>query len=154
MIAALVISCGGDEKVGTLNLNLSLPQDWKSRLDMSVLSAPVGTPYIGTVRVTLDCAGDIRSWDVPWSDHGGDFGQLDLEKGCDIQVQAVTAGQIIMNKVQRNVVVSNGSETRLDIQLEEAGGFSFAGTSPPVSLRGGFKRKGPRPGRLSGHKVH
>jgi hypothetical protein len=128
LIATLGISCGGDEKVGSLSLNLSLPQDWEDHLDMSVLSAPAGTPYIGTVRVTLDCAGDTRSWDVPWSDHEGAFGQQDLEKGCDIQVQAVTAGQVIMNKVQKNVVVSNGSDARLDIQLEEAGGFSFAGT--------------------------
>jgi len=128
VIATLGISCGGDEKVGSLSLNLSLPQDWEDHLDMSVLSASAGTPYLGTVRVTLDCAGDTRSWDVPWSDHEGAFGQLDLEKGCDIQVQAVTAGQVIMNKVQKNVVVTNGSDARLDIQLEEAGGFSFAGT--------------------------
>ncbi|NOY87075.1 MAG: hypothetical protein GXP52_07210, partial [Deltaproteobacteria bacterium] len=127
-IVMVVSACGGENPTGKLSLNITFPQNWENLLDMSVLDAPVGTAYIGTIRTIVDCGDTSQTWDSPGNDGSLSLGKLDLKGGCDITVQAITGGVVIMEKTQQSVSVADGVVSSLDLQLSESGGFDFAGT--------------------------
>ena len=126
--AVLFTACGGDEEQGRLSMSLSFPSGWESRIDMGVISAQVSTPYIGSVRIIVTCGGNERFREVSWSTRNLSLEGLDLEEGCDILAQAVTAGTVIMERLQEDVRVGSGRDVQLHLQLEESDGFSYAGS--------------------------
>jgi hypothetical protein len=123
VLAAIVtvhIGCGStDEKVVTVSL--SLPADWESVLDMDALGAVSSTPYIGTVRFLYGTDQDL-SIDFPYDSGSASF---DAGQADELTVQALTAGQVIMEGSVQNLRSGSGDVT---VTLEKVNGFSGAGS--------------------------
>ena len=115
VIIFLCSACGtGQDKVVTINLDL--PVDWESAIDMGALGAPSSTPYIGTIRFLYGGA-QVQYEDFPYAGHSASFNADGID---NITVQALTAGQVIMEGS-----VSGVGST---VFLVKANGFSDAGT--------------------------
>ena len=113
-----LLACGtADEKV--VDVNLILPVGWESVIDMDVLGAESLTPYIGTIRFLHNGA----TYEFPYDKHTAsiDVGETD----GDLTVQAVTAGQVIMEGRVAGLGSASGGVT---VTLEKANGFSEAGS--------------------------
>ena len=114
-IIFLCAACGtAQDKV--VSINLELPVDWESAIDMDALGAPSSTPYIGTIRF-LYGEEQVQYEDFPYAGHSASFNAAGID---NITVQALTAGQVIMEGS-----VSGVGST---VSLEKANGFSDAGT--------------------------
>ena len=114
-IIFLCAACGtAQDKV--VSINLELPVDWESAIDMDALGAPSSTPYIGTIRFLYGEA-QVQYEDFPYAGHSASFNAAGID---NITVQALTAGQVIMEGS-----VSGAGST---VSLEKANGFSDAGT--------------------------
>jgi len=119
-IIFLSTACGtAQDKI--VSVNLDLPVDWESVIDMDALGAPSSTPYIGTIRFLYGGA-QVQYQDFPYAGHSASFnvGEVDY-----LTVQALTAGQVIMEGSVSGVGPVSGDVT---ISLEKANGFSEAGT--------------------------
>ena len=119
-IIFLSTACGtAQDKI--VSVNLDLPVDWESVIDMDALGAPSSTPYIGTIRFLYGGA-QAQYQDFPYAGHSASFnvGEVDY-----LTVQALTAGQVIMEGSVSGVGPVSGDVT---ISLEKANGFSEAGT--------------------------
>ncbi|MCJ7501383.1 hypothetical protein MUP29_14160 [bacterium] len=114
-IIFLFAACGtAQDKV--VSINLELPVDWESAIDMDALGATSSTPYIGTIRFLYGEA-QVQYEDFPYAGHSASFNAEGID---NITVQALTAGQVIMEGS-----VSGVGST---VSLEKANGFSDAGT--------------------------
>ena len=127
-VLLILTACGGAGSSGSVRLNINLPANWANRLDMGVLSSPVGTPYIGSIRVQI--AGPVvnESVEVPYSDRRASLGGLTPGGGYTITVQAVTGGTVIMEKTLQGITLPDDRSLDLDVNLIESGGFSYAGS--------------------------
>ncbi|MDF1526415.1 MAG: kelch repeat-containing protein [bacterium] len=115
VIIFLCAACGtGQDKV--VSINLQLPVDWESAIDMGALGATSSTPYIGTIRFLYGGA-QVQYEDFPYAGHSASF---NADGTDNITVQALTAGQVIMEGS-----VSGVGST---VSLQKANGFSDAGT--------------------------
>jgi hypothetical protein len=123
LLAAILISCGGDGNNAPLALHIQLPEGWESLLDMDVLNASVSTPYVGTIRIVVGEGDGAKTWEFAWDDRGGTTGKADLSGGGLVRIQAVTAGTVIMEETLTNVESGD-----LEVTLRESGGFSVAGS--------------------------
>ena len=88
----MMFSACGTAEDRVVSVNLVLPEDWESVLDMEALGSPVATPYIGTIRFRSGGAQGPYE-DFPWSGHSASF---DMHGDGGITIQAITAGQVIM----------------------------------------------------------
>ena len=110
-------ACGTtDDKV--VDVNLVLPVNWESVIDMEALGAESSTPYIGTIRFIHNGASE----EFPYGDHSASF---DAGGSDDLTVQAVTAGQVIMEGSVSGLGSASGN---VSVTLEKANGFSEAGS--------------------------
>ena len=120
VIIFLCAACGtAQDKV--VSINLELPADWASAIDMDALGAPSSTPYIGTIRFFYGEA-QAKYEDFPYAGHRASFNAAGID---DLLVQALTAGQVIMEGSVEGVGSMSGEVT---VSLEKANGFSDAGT--------------------------
>ena len=130
--AAILIAasgCGGEDPTGKLSLHVRFPQNWENLLNISMLDASAGTAYIDTIRAIVDCGeASPPFWDSPGSDSSLSLGTLDLKGGCDLTVQAITGGVVIMEKTQQAVSIPAGATSSHDVQLSISGGFDYAGS--------------------------
>ncbi len=116
----LLAACGTAQD-NIVNINLDLPADWESVIDMDALGAPTSTPYIGTIRFVYGGT-RVQHRDFPYAGQSASFTASGLE---DLTVQALTAGQVIMEGSVSGVRSVSGDVT---VSLEKANGFSGAGT--------------------------
>ncbi len=116
----LLAACGTAQD-NIVNINLELPADWESVIDMDALGAPTSTPYIGTIRFVYGGT-RVQHRDFPYAGQSASFNASGLE---DLTVQALTAGQVIMEGSVSGVRSASGDVT---VSLEKANGFSGAGT--------------------------
>jgi len=117
-VLMMYCACGTAENK-VVSVNLVLPEDWESVIDMDALGAPSLTPYIGTIRFLL---GDTQGQyvDFPWSGHSA---SLDTGGAEEIWVQALTAGHVIME----GYLPGPGSgPAQVTVSLEKINGFSEA----------------------------
>jgi hypothetical protein len=119
-IVFLLAACGTAQD-NIVSVNLDLPADWESVIDMDALGAPTSTPYIGTIRFVY---GGTRAQhrDFPYAGQSASFNASGLE---NLTVQALTAGQVIMEGSVSGLRAVSGDVT---VYLEKANGFSEAGT--------------------------
>ncbi len=127
-VLLFLTACGGAGTEGVARLSVNLPAGWVDRLDMGALSAPVGTPYIGSIRVAVNGGGGSEVVEVPYDDRKASFPGLVPGGGYSITVQAITQGQVVMEKDITGVALPGDKALDLTIDLEEAGGFSYAGS--------------------------
>jgi hypothetical protein len=122
IVLAPLVGCTGEETEGLYQVNLQLPADWESIIDMDALPAASSTPYIGTVRFVVESGSSTETSEFPWQSHAGgvDFGKDGL-----LTVQAIAGGQVIM---EGQVNIESGGDAQLTIPLSPSGGFSRAGT--------------------------
>ncbi len=122
-LAGIILLCAacGTAQDNVVSVNLDLPADWESVIDMDALGAPSSTPYIGTIRFLYGGA-QVQYQDFPYAGHNASFNADGID---DLMVQALTAGQVIMEGSVSGV----GSGSRdITVSLEKANGFSEAGT--------------------------
>ena len=117
-IIFLCAACG-TEQDNVVSINLDLPADWESVIDMDALGAPSSTPYIGTIRFLYGGA-EVQYQDFAYAGHNASFNADGID---DLTVQALTAGQVIMEGS-----VSGLGPGDVTVSLEKANGFSEAGT--------------------------
>ena len=99
VIIFLCAACGtAQDKV--VSINLELPADWESAIDMDALGAPSSTPYIGTIRFLYGEA-PVQYEDFPYAGHRASFNAAGID---NITVQALTAGQVIMEGTPQDIV--------------------------------------------------
>ena len=120
-LALCLPGCTADE-TSVVQLDLQLPSDWDTLIDMDVLGAPTSSPYIGSVRFLYGNGASSTTMEFPWDARAG---SLELGNEKFVTVQAVTAGHVIMTGHLDLGNVGNGPVT---IPLAPSGGFSAAGT--------------------------
>ncbi len=122
-LAGIIFLCAacGTAQDTVVTVNLDLPVDWESVIDMDALGASSSTPYIGTIRFLYGSA-QVQSQDFPYVGHSASF---NMGGADDLTVQALTAGQVIMEGSVSGVESASGDVT---VSLEKANGFSEAGT--------------------------
>ena len=120
-LAGIIFLCAacGTEQDNVVSINLDLPANWESVIDMDALGAPSSTPYIGTIRFLYGGA-QVQYQDFPYAGHNASFNADGID---DLTVQALTAGQVIMEGS-----VSGVGPGDVTVSLEKANGFSEAGT--------------------------
>lgn len=128
VFVSILAACGGTGSEGLVRLSVNLPAGWEGRLDMGALSAPVGTPYIGSIRIRIDGGGASEVVEVPYDDRKASLAGLDAGAGYSITVQAITEGRVVMEKAVSGVTLPGSQSLDLTIDLDEAEGFSYAGS--------------------------
>jgi len=120
-LAGIIFLCAacGIEQDKVVSVALDLPANWESVIDMDALGAPSSTPYIGTIRFLYGGA-QVQYQDFPYDGHNASFNADGID---DLTVQALTAGQVIMEGS-----VSGVGPGDVTVSLEKANGFSEAGT--------------------------
>ena len=120
-LAGIILLCAacGTAQDNVVSVNLDLPADWESVIDMDALGAPSSTPYIGTIRFLYGGA-KVQYQDFPYAGHNASFNADGID---DLMVQALTAGQVIMEGS-----ISGVGPGDVTVSLEKANGFSEAGT--------------------------